>query len=160
MNARWARLSIAALRAELTALPADEGYLVHLKHEEGAGSQRPLDDVLALATERLQQLDAIDDARQLHAKNGASFFTTLEGYLVAAHDRGLINENALLAVLRELLAGQPLTLSMLSSVFGVQPIYEVTTPDIGQVERLARRLSELVTPSLVAAVTPQTGAHS
>lgn len=93
-----------------------------------------------------------DEARRLHAPNGASFFTSLEGYLVAAHDRGLINENALMVSLRELLGGQALTLSMLSAIFGVQPIYELTTPEIAQVERLARRLCELVKPDLVAAV--------
>lgn len=101
-----------------------------------------------------------DEARRMHAPNGASFFTTLEGYLVAAHDKGVINENALLVTLRELLGGQVLTLSMLSAIFGVQPIYELTTPEIAQVERLARRLTELLTPHLVAAVTPIRGEQS
>lgn len=94
-----------------------------------------------------------DEARRLHAPNGALFFTALEGLLVAAHDKGLVNENALLEVLRELLAGQRLTLDQLSRIFGVQPLYDVTRPEIGQVERLAQRLADLLTPRLVAGVS-------
>lgn len=94
-----------------------------------------------------------DEARRLHAPNGAVFFTQLEGYLVAAHDRGAVNENGLLEVLRELLGGQRLTLDHLTRIFGVQAIYDVTRPEIGEVERLAKRLAELLMPRLVAGLS-------
>ena len=43
----------------------------------------------------------------------------LEQLLVEPHDRGLVNEDALRDVLRELLDGHPLTVPMLQHVFGV-----------------------------------------
>lgn len=56
-------------------------------------------------------------------KNGALFFTELEGLLVQAHDRGLVNENALRDVLKELVDGASLTVPMLMQIFGVDTIY-------------------------------------
>lgn len=117
-------------------------------------------DVVRLTPEEAQRVVQLltpvvesDEARRLHGPNGALFFTALEGLLIAAHDKGLVNENALLEVLRELLAGQRLTLDQLSRIFGVQPLYDVTRPEIGQVERLAQRLADLLTPRLVAGVS-------
>lgn len=57
--------------------------------------------------------------------NGACFFTELEGLLVQAHDRGLVNENALRDVLRELVEGEPLTVPMLMQVFGTDPMFHL-----------------------------------
>jgi hypothetical protein len=56
--------------------------------------------------------------------NGALFFLQLEGFLVTLHDRGVVNEDALLAVLKDLLDNKPLTLLQLAAVFGIERIYE------------------------------------
>jgi hypothetical protein len=90
------------------------------------------------------------EALRMHQPNGPLFFMQLEGALVAAHDRGLVNETAVLEVLRELLQRQPLTLDRLVRIFGVQAVHDVTRPEFGQVERLAQRLAELVMPRLAA----------
>lgn len=58
--------------------------------------------------------------------NGALFFTELEGLLVQAHDRGLVNENALRDVLKELIDGHPLTVPMLMQVFGTDAVFHLT----------------------------------
>lgn len=50
--------------------------------------------------------------------------------LTDLHDRGLVNEVALLEVLQHLIDGAPLTLDHLIAIFGVGPIYHlVTIPD-------------------------------
>lgn len=117
-----------------------------------------LDDVRAIVA-LLTPLVEADEARRLHAPNGAVFFTAFEGCLIAAHDRGLVNENGLLEVLRELLRGQRLTLDALTRIFGVPAIYDVTRPEIGEVERLAKRLAELLTPRLVAGISHASITH-
>lgn len=78
-------------------------------------------EVLQLARERLEQLEAPQSPR-----NGGGFLTILDGQIFAAHDRCLINENALSTVLQELLEGRPLTLDALATVFGVETIFNLS----------------------------------
>lgn len=46
----------------------------------------------------------------------------IDGFVTTLHDRGVIDENALCAVLKDLLDGKPLTYAGLASVFGVEAI--------------------------------------
>lgn len=61
-------------------------------------------------------------------RNGALFFTELEALLIQAHDRGIVNENALGDVLKELVDGEPLSVPMLMHVFGTATIYRLLHP--------------------------------
>lgn len=50
----------------------------------------------------------------------------LEDFLTTLHDRGVVNENALLAVFKVLLDGKLLTLDNLAAIFGVETIFNLT----------------------------------
>lgn len=57
--------------------------------------------------------------------NACLFFLQLEGFLVTLHDRGVVNEDRLLELFKNLLDGQPLRIDQLSAVFGPEAIYEM-----------------------------------
>jgi hypothetical protein len=63
----------------------------------------------------------------------------LDGSLVSLlHDRGVVNEDALLQVFRELGAGQPLTRDHLVQIFGVAPVYALMTTHDETARQLVR----------------------
>lgn len=65
----------------------------------------------------------------VHEFDRDRFFKQLQSVLPALHDLGVVNEEALLAVLLELVNAKPLTLDHLTAIFGVDRIYAlISTP--------------------------------
>lgn len=63
--------------------------------------------------------------RTIGKRNGASFYTLLDAQIMVLHDRGVLDENALLAVLKDLADGKPLTFACLAGIFGVECVNEL-----------------------------------
>ena len=56
------------------------------------------------------------------------FLSQLVQRVTIAHDKDLLDENALSDVVQELLEGRALTLPMLAQIFGVEVIHDLTKP--------------------------------
>lgn len=56
------------------------------------------------------------------------FLSQLVQRVTVAHDKDLLDENALSDVVQELLEGNALSLPMLAQIFGVDVIYQLTAP--------------------------------
>lgn len=73
--------------------------------------------------------------------------TDLDPLLAALHDRGVVNETALVTVLEQLAAGQPLTRDHLIAIFGVLRIYQLmTTHDETAVQLLREGVEAFTNP--------------
>lgn len=67
------------------------------------------------------------------------FAAALATQLEVLHDRGAVNETAMLQVLQDLVDRKPLTLDHLTAIFGVAPIYNLMTSPVHEKDRVLLR---------------------